>query len=129
MIRYSQHGQEASTFPEPPVLCLSCLQDFVLARLVPGAHSLSLACRLSSEPSLKFCLNVTSVSSPTHQAEQPWAPATLPEQLHFGNHNILMSCLCICHHLQIVSFFRQGLCPQHHPDLGGAQRKRRRFAE
>lgn len=88
--------------------------------LVPGAHSLSLACRLSSEPSLKFCLNVTSVSSPTHQAEQPWAPATLPEQLHFGNHNILMPCLRICHHLQIVSFFRQGLCPQHHPDLGGA---------
>lgn len=97
--------------------------------LVLGAHSLTLACLLSSETSPKFCSDVTSVRSPTHQTEQLWAPATLPEQLHYGNHNILMSCLHICHHHQIVSFFGQGLCPQHHPDLGGAQWRRQRLAE
>lgn len=97
--------------------------------LVLGARSLSVACLLSSEHSPKFCFDATSVRSPTHQPEQPCAPATLPEQLHFGNHSILMPCLRICHHHQIVSFFRQGLCPQHHPDLGGAQRRRQRFAE
>ena len=81
--------------------------------LVLGAHNLTLACLLSSETSPKFCLDVTSVSSPTRQTEQLWVPATLPEQLHYGNHNILTPCLRICHHHQIVSFFGQGLCPQH----------------